>query len=192
VRSDAELIEAWRAGDVLAGDELVSRHFPAVSRFFRGKVETDPADLISQTFLACVESIDRIDPDTFRGFLFAVARRRLADHHRARTGGAVVDLSARSLADLRTGPRSRLARREAAELLREALAEIPLDDQIALELAYWEGLSGREIAAALGLTENTARSRLARARERLRAALTGRATAAEASLAEACLDPRFR
>ena len=43
-----------------------------------------------------------------------------------------------------------------------------MDAQITLELAYWEGLSGAEIAVALDIEVGTVRSRLSRARERLR------------------------
>jgi RNA polymerase sigma-70 factor (ECF subfamily) len=188
VRADADLLAAWQSGDADAGEELVSRHFAGVSRFFRGKVgAADAADLIAETFLACVEGKKRIESGNFRGYLYAVARRRLADHFRHR-GRRDIDLSVSSLVDLGTSPSGKVARREASELLRAGLARIPIDDQIALELAYWEGLSGREIAAALGVAENTARSRLSRARDRLRAALGEIATPLEASLAEARLE----
>jgi RNA polymerase sigma-70 factor (ECF subfamily) len=72
--------------------------------------------------------------------------------------------------------------------LRDALARIPLDDQIALELAYLEGMPGRDVARVLGIGENTVRSRLARAKERVRAALAElAATPDEAARAEARL-----
>ena len=45
---------------------------------------------------------------------------------------------------------------------------ISLEQRMLLELAHWEGLSGREIAQALEIGENTVRSRLSRARAALR------------------------
>lgn len=185
MRSDTELLELWRGGDRGAGDELVDRHLPAVTRFFRSKVGADAADLISATFLACVEARDRIGDAGFRAYLFGVARNRLAEHFRGHRD--TVDLSDLSLADLRTSPTGKLARVEAAVLLRAALETIPIDDQIALELAYWEELSGAEIAGVLGVGANTVRSRLCRARARLRAALASMATGEEAALAERAL-----
>jgi RNA polymerase sigma-70 factor (ECF subfamily) len=92
-----------------------------------------------------------------------------------------------SLVDLRTGPATALDRRQRGELLRDGLARIPLDDQIALELSYFEQMTTREIAGVLEIEENTVRSRLARAREKLRAALAELATPEEAALADSQL-----
>ncbi|MCA9595573.1 MAG: sigma-70 region 4 domain-containing protein, partial [Myxococcales bacterium] len=47
------------------------------------------------------------------------------------------------------------------------LRAIPLELQIALELHYWEQMSGPEIARVLGIAEGTVRSRLRRAKEAL-------------------------
>ncbi|MEO8703870.1 MAG: sigma-70 family RNA polymerase sigma factor [Kofleriaceae bacterium] len=187
MRSDHELLEAWRGGDKHAGDELVSRHWTSVSRFFRAKVGDDGADLISQTFLACVEGKDRIEGDNVKAYLFACARRRLADHFRRRARTPALDFAVSSLADLATGPLTELGRRQRGELLREGLARIPLDDQIALELAYFESMSTRELAAVLEIPENTVRSRLSRARAKLRAALAELASPEDAKLAESQL-----
>jgi RNA polymerase sigma-70 factor (ECF subfamily) len=188
VASDLELLAGWRAGDSAAGDALVTRYWPSIAGFFRSKVGDDGADLISQTFLACLESRDPID--NLKAFLFAVARRRLADHFRKRSRAAVVDLAMSSLADLAPGPVTELALRQRGELLRDGLARIPLDDQIALELAYFEGMSTKDIASVLEINENTVRSRLSRARDKLRDVLATLGTADEVALAESQLVPR--
>jgi len=187
VATDLELLERWRAGEAAAGEELVGRHWTSVSRFFRAKVGDDGADLISQTFLACVEGRDRIEGDNVKAYLFAVARRRLVDHFRARAREPGLDLSMTSLVDLATGPRTEAERKERGELLRQGLGRIPLDDQIALELAYFEQLSTRDIAGVLEIPENTVRSRLSRARDKLRAALAELASPDEAAVAESQL-----
>ena len=65
-----------------------------------------------------------------------------------------------------------------AQSLVQALREIPVEDQVVLELMYFEGLSGSELAGVLGLPEGTVRGRLARGKQRLRdrvAALLARA-----------------
>jgi RNA polymerase sigma-70 factor (ECF subfamily) len=173
--TDLELLTGWRAGDLRAGDALVSRHWASVSRFFRSKIGDDGVDLISQTFLACVEGKDRIEGDNLKPYLFAVARRRLADHFRRRARTPVVDFAVSSLVDLGTGPATHVGRQQRRDLLRDGLDRIPLDDQIALELAYFEGLSTRELAAVLSVPENTVRSRLSRARDKLRAVMIERA-----------------
>lgn len=190
MRTDAELLAAWRAGDTAAGQALVTRHWTSLSRFVRGKCD-DSAEILSQTFLACVEGKDRIASDDVRAYLFAIARRRIADHFRRRTR-APVDLAHSSIVDLRTGPATALDRQRRQELLHAALARIPLDDQIALELAYFEGLAPREIAGVLEINENTVRSRLSRARDKLREVLATLGTASEAERAEARLEAASR
>jgi RNA polymerase sigma-70 factor (ECF subfamily) len=192
VRSDSDLLAAWQGGDAAAGEELVSRHWASISRFFRAKVGDGPAsaDLIAQVFLACVEGKDRIAGEDVKPYLFAVARRRLAEHFRERAREPLVDVGSMSLVDLGTGVETAVDRREREALLRAALARIPLDDQIALELAYLECLPLRDVARVLDLHENTIRSRLARAKDRLRHTLLALgATPHEAQLAESALDP---
>jgi RNA polymerase sigma factor (sigma-70 family) len=179
VPEDVELLDAWRQGDREAGDALLGRYFDAVCRFFRGKLGDDVEDLIQRTFLDCVESRERIREGGFRVYLFTVARNRLFDHLRARRRVEHVDISLQSMADLGTSPSSKLARNEREQLLVLALRRIPLDQQIMLELAYWEGLRGKEIADVLGIAENTVRSRLSRARDALRDQLAALAASPE-------------
>lgn len=57
--------------------------------------------------------------------------------------------------------------------LRQALGRLPAGDQEVLRLAYWDELSHREIAVVLGISAGAVATRLHRARERLRPALTG-------------------
>ena len=64
-------------------------------------------------------------------------------------------------------------------LLLEGLRHLSLGDQTLLELYYWERLSGPELAAFLGVPENTARTRVRRARLRLEAELVALATTPE-------------
>ena len=188
LRTDLELLDRWRAGDKVAGDALVARHWDGIARFFRQKIGDDGADLISQTFLACIESAAPIE--NVRAFLFTVARRRLADAFRSRARAPELDFAISSLADLDAGLVTELTRKQRGELLRAGLARIPLDDQIALELAYLEGLTTRELAEVLAANENTIRSRLSRARDKLRAALAELGSPEDAALADSQLGSR--
>lgn len=162
------MLDAWRSGDREAGDELIGRHFDAVCRFFRSKLGDDVEDLVQRTFLDCVESRDRIRQPSFRAYLFGVARHRLFDHLREGLRRPTASLGDSSIADLRTRLSGRLACAQHQELVVRAMQTLPVDLQIALELAYWEDMRGAEIASVLQISEHTVRSRLSRGRAMLR------------------------
>ena len=160
------MLTQWSRGDRDAGDTLIERHFEALYRFFRNKFSDDVHDLVQDTFTRCIESVGSYaGHSTFRAFLFGVARRVLYDRlrrlYRDREDGDLQEVSA---ADLATSPSQLVARAKEHRLLLEALRRIPVEHQIALELVYWEELTGRELGEVLGINPNTARDRLRRAR----------------------------
>jgi RNA polymerase sigma-70 factor (ECF subfamily) len=172
--SDEQLFEAWRAGDAAAGAALYERYFDPLFRFLRGKVEAAVEDLLQQTFLTCVKRKDALrDGAKFRSYLFTVARHELFEHWRQRAKRAGdVEIGELSIQDLGTSPTGIVARQAEHRLLLRALRTLPLDLQIALELHYWEDLTGPELAEVLAIPEGTVRSRLRRAQEALEAAMT--------------------
>jgi RNA polymerase sigma-70 factor (ECF subfamily) len=171
VAEDLELLLAWREGDAESGDQLLRRYFEPLCRFFRSKLDDDVDDLIQRTLLACLEQRERFRGEaSFRSYVFAIARNHLYMHLRKRyRGPEIQDMSLSSLADLATTPTSRIAKDAQADLLMRAMDRLPMDQRIALELSYWEGMTGPEVANVLGIKSNTVRSRLARARDALRA-----------------------
>src|SRR5687767_9859628 len=100
--TDVELLEAWRGGDKPAGVELFERHFDAIYRFFRSKVDDAAEDLTQQTFLGCVRGKQVFRGDaSFRTYLYTIARNRLYTHIRDRQRrDAVVEIGEQSVADL--------------------------------------------------------------------------------------------
>jgi RNA polymerase sigma factor (sigma-70 family) len=162
---DLVLLRRWRSGDALAGKTLVRRHIEGLHRFFASKGVDDGNDLVNDTFLACFET--KADPcaiECFRAWLFGAARNLLLRRWRQRPA---FDPATSSIAQL--GPRAStlLVFAENHRRLAYALWRIPLDDQIVLELYYWEGLKTPELATVLGVAEPTARKHLQRARRRL-------------------------
>jgi RNA polymerase sigma factor (sigma-70 family) len=163
---DFELLQRWRGGDGEAGNELFEHHFAAVNRFFRSKVDGGVEDLVQATFLACVEARDRFEGrSSFRGYLLGIARHQLLSWYRRRRD--VVDFEEESVVDLGGSPSRELAGRQEERILLHALRQMPLDHQITLELFYWEGLRGHELAEVLRISPHTVRSRLSRARAAL-------------------------
>jgi RNA polymerase sigma-70 factor (ECF subfamily) len=178
--SDPELLTAWRGGDARAGEELFGRYFEPVCRFFANKLQgdhadlvDDRADLIQETFEACVRGRDRLRADTsFRSYLFSVAFNVLKVYfRRKRNADLVGELGTSSLYDLSPGPSTLVSAVQQEQLLLEALRRIPLDLQVVLEMRYWEDMSSVEIGTALGIPAATARSRLHRGRELLERAI---------------------
>lgn len=169
---DGELLEAWRGGRQDAGEKLFQRYYESVYRFFRNKISDDTADLVQQTFLACVEGRDRVrEGGSFRSYLFAVAYHVLCAYLRARCRAASVNLDEISAQDLAPGPGTLVGRKREVRLLLDALRSIPLAQQVIIELRYWEQLSPPEVADVLGVPVGTVRSRLHRAQKALKAAM---------------------
>ena len=172
--TDLDLLDAWRGGDARAGNLLFRRHFAALSRFFRNKVDVGVEDLIQATFLACVEGRDRFrEASSFRTYLFAIARNLLYAYYRRQH--RAVDFVQTSVVDLGASPSGPLGRREEAAALLRALRAIPLEFQVVLELTYWEDMKAPEVAEVLAVPANTVRGRLSRARAALRQALAAAA-----------------
>ena len=166
---DAELLARWRAGDAEAGNALFERHFDAIYGFFARKLNGDVSDLVQQTFAALTEGRDRFEGNaSVRTYLFAIARHQLYAHYRQRRRDQNLRFDVTSLHDLEPTPSAAARKKSDDRLLLEALRRIPLDLQIAVELCYWEGLSGPEMARVLEVPEGTVRSRLRRALEMLR------------------------
>jgi RNA polymerase sigma factor (sigma-70 family) len=168
--SDDELLAAWSTGSKRAGDMLIERHFSLVHRFFRNKIGAEVDDLVQQTFLGCIEARERYRAESsFKTFLLGIARNQLFRYYRGRH--EQVDFAVTSIRDLGTSPSGTVSKRQDERLLMEALQLVPLDAQVILELAYWEGLAGVDLARVLNVSVNTVHTRLHRARRSLRAKL---------------------
>ena len=97
----------------------------------------------------------------------------LRAHLRQLAKGGRIDYGVTSMADLAPGPSSMLVQERRRTLLLSALRQLCVDDQVALELAYWEGLNAAEIAEIVGISHSAMRSRMTKARKRLAEQLEG-------------------
>lgn len=181
MEDDFGLLEAWRAGDEKAGNTLFRRHFRTLFRFFSTKLDGAVDDLVQDTMLGCVKGRDRFRHDaTFKTYLLRVARNRLFSHYKKRERG--FDPMESSAVDGGASPSSAMAGDEERARLLAALRRIPLEFQVTLELYYWEGLKGPALAEVLDISDHTVRSRLSRARAKLREELATLARTATADL----------
>jgi RNA polymerase sigma-70 factor (ECF subfamily) len=128
---------------------------------------------VQETLLQCVKGRETFQrQSTFRTYLFAIARHVLFHHWRKRAvARATLDFDEVSIEALITSAGTRLARREDRARLGAALATLPLDQQILLELYYWESLDREQLAEVFEVEPATIGSRLFRARQALKACL---------------------
>lgn len=167
---DLALLDRWSGGDEASGKLLLKRYFDVLYRFFANKISSDADDLVQQTMMALLAARDRFEArSTFRAYLLSIARFQLYEHLRRRKRAtAMFEYDTVTAFDLDPSPSTRAAEKRDHELLLGALRRIPLNFQIALELHYWEDLSGPELAQVLGVPVDTAYSRVRKARELVR------------------------
>ncbi|WP_406330797.1 RNA polymerase sigma factor [Streptomyces sp. NBC_00203] len=169
---------ARSARDPAAFEALVARHSVALHGYLVRRAPAVADDLLSEVWLQAYASRRTFDSarGTVRTWLFGVARNVLAAHwrHTARERPeAEPELSGRGAAE--TDPwhavDQRLDAAALAPLVRRTLAGLPHVERELMLLVAWEQLTPTEAAAVLGIPAGTARSRLHRARNRLREAL---------------------
>ncbi|MEV0386673.1 RNA polymerase sigma factor [Nonomuraea sp. NPDC050643] len=178
-QSDTSLIDrSLREPEIFA--LVFDRHGGQVHRYLARRAgPADADDLMSETFLQAFKQRDRFtssrSPTGALPWLLGIATNVLRMHQRSETR--------RWAAMARTGtdpavpePTDQVAARVDAEvtyrLMAGVLEELADGDRDALLLFAWAGLTYEEISAALGVPVGTVRSRLHRARLRLRTALS--------------------
>jgi RNA polymerase sigma-70 factor (ECF subfamily) len=158
-------------GDAERFRALYAAHFKRILGYAlrRSATPEDAADAVAETFLVAWRRIDEVPPgDEARLWIYGVARRVLANQHRSlgrrdRLGERLRDQLARQV--VVRDPDSEGAATGSALSAMDRLG--PLDREV-LRLTAWEQLEPREIAVVLGLDPQVVRTRLSRARARLR------------------------
>ncbi|GII77943.1 hypothetical protein Sru01_29250 [Sphaerisporangium rufum] len=129
----------------------------------------DAADVVAETYVVAWRRIAELPGgEAARFWLYGVARRVLANHHRGErrraTRHAELTSEAEALYAASAAPAANDRVGAALDLLSDADREL-------LTLAVWEELDPGEIAVVLGCSRNAARVRLHRARRRFARAL---------------------
>jgi RNA polymerase sigma-70 factor (ECF subfamily) len=174
---DAILARRIRSGDREAIGELYDRYagiaMAVAIRVLRDRGAAE--DVVHDAFVAVWQKIDRFDVayGSLRSWLLTIVRNRAIDRlRRARPTTDVDELDSRSL--LRSTPNPTLDAAIASidrRVLAAAVATLPAEQRQAVELAYFEGLTYREVAVRVGIPPGTASGRLRLALVKLREAL---------------------
>jgi RNA polymerase sigma factor (sigma-70 family) len=162
--------------DPRAFGAIFERHFDDLRRYLVRRAGTALGDeLASETFVRAFDGRARFDAErgVVRAWLFGIAANLLRRRARSeeRQLRAYARCGADPLVDLLDGVPARVDARRSGPRLAAALADLSAGEREVVLLYAWAELSYDEIAAALDVRPGTVRSRLSRARTRLRNAL---------------------
>ena len=144
---------------------FLDTHRDAVWRFLVSSVgEGEAEDCFQETFIAALRAYPRLRADSnLRAWVLTIAHRKALDAHRGRARRAL-PIAEPAAADERVSP-SPLGR---DDFLWEAVDKLPARQRSALVLRYVADLPHRDIAAAIGCSEEAARRSLHEGLTRLR------------------------
>ena len=177
---DVACLERVAAGDQAAAAGLYDRHSRALYSLILRIVgdETEAEDVLQEVFAQAFRQASRYDASrgVIAAWLLMMARSRAIDRIRARrarfearTGELVQRLD--EMPDSQPNAASAMLNEEQTRLVRQALGELPLLQRMAIELAYYEGLSHTEIAERLEQPLGTVKTRIRLGLLKLRDAL---------------------
>ncbi|MFA6504532.1 MAG: sigma-70 family RNA polymerase sigma factor [Treponemataceae bacterium] len=176
---DVRAVHRALNGDAQAFRFLVLKYADRMLSFCRSRSpsEEDAADAAQETFTRAYRSLRTFRVgSSFAAWLFAIAAnrtrtnwaRRFSD--RIKVKRAEAEAFARSADD----PEEDALRRIEIERIRSSVSDLSADLRVAVELYYFGELSVSETAQTLSVGEETIKSRLFRARKKLRVMLEGR------------------
>ncbi len=156
---NAPSVEAWFVSEVLPLE-------PALLGYFRRhwRNEADIRDMVQDVYVRVCEAAKTEIPRSSRAFVFTTARNLLIDKFRSRQVvplETVGDPDTLSLAAEQPGPERSAIARDELRRLQAALDRLPPRCRQAVLLQKLEGLSRREIAQRMGVSEETVKDYLA-------------------------------
>lgn len=168
VRNDEDLMLAVGRGDLDAFGEVVLRHQVEAWRVayrFTGDA-SEAEDLAQDAFLKILDAAPRYRPTAgFRTYFYRVLTRLCIDHRRKKRPVLAAPLP--NVPDTTYPPWTQADRADRDALIQAALNCLPADYRMAVVLRYFEGLSGAEMAEAMGRSVKAVERLLARAKSAL-------------------------
>ena len=176
---EARLIAAAQQGQVDAFNELVLAYQSRVYNLAY-RILGDPApaaDATQETFIAAYQSIGRFRGGSFKSYLMRIVSNRCYDELRRRKRrpttsfedfGEVDEETNPALINGHEGPEASAERQEMARVIQAGIETLPPDQRVTLVLSDVQGMSYQEIAETMDVSLGTVKSRLARARAKMR------------------------
>jgi RNA polymerase sigma factor (sigma-70 family) len=172
-----QLADRARKGDIDAYEELVRLHQGLAQRVAHVVLgsEAEAQDAVQEAFVKAFYALRSFRAGaSFRAWLLAIVRNEALN--RARSASRRTTLVMRVAEDRSSGaaapsPEAAVLAAERGAALGAALGSLPPRDRAVIALRYFEDLSEKEMAVALGCPAGTVKSRLSRALSKLRGAL---------------------
>jgi len=177
-RCDAELVLAAREGDLDAFTALVERYRVPALRFAYGIAGNEAEDAVQDAFVKAFRNLGGFRTDAaFRPWLFTIVANEARNRLRSRVRRGRLELQVRAQpAPAGLAADEVVAGRVQRERLVDAVAHLPDRYREVVALRYFAGLSESETAEVLSCPVGTAKSRMSRALDLLRARLDDEVT----------------
>jgi RNA polymerase sigma-70 factor, ECF subfamily len=188
-RSDEDLMLAFRDGDAAAFEQLVSRHKRGLYNFLLRSVHdrSRSEEMLQEVFLRVIRAKDRYQRTArFTTWIYTIARNLCVDESRRQKFRRTIPLEAKrrgrggddgqSILDVTEAQQVAIDAESEAPKVRERVAvaidSLPDDQREVFMMRQFGGLSFKQIGEAVGAPENTVKSRMRYALEKLRSDLS--------------------
>ena len=174
--SDQQIVEAIKAGDPRAFEELYRAHCRRIHSFSLRKLgdTTEAEDVTQEVFAAVFTCLDRFEGKSdLIVWIYGITRNILNNRLRRRGGVRLVSLEEvpPEIAPIEMGPEPTAAARETLDCVEQAMDQLPPDQRRILKLRHGQRLAIRRIAEIMHRSEDAVKSSLYRARRTLAAKL---------------------
>lgn len=174
--ADVALVRRVAAGDKAAHRALYERHGRAVLVYLACRVDDEAVaeELLQDVMLAVWQTAHRFGGrSAVRTWLFAIAHNTACNALRRRRPLLFGDAGMRRAIDARAATPGPGVGADQRLDLQRAMADLPDEQRTVMELFFFHGFDLEEIGAVTGAPVGTVKSRLSRAKGRMRRSLTG-------------------
>ncbi len=178
--NEPALIESARKGDLDAFNTLVVAYQHQVYNLAYRIMgdEASASDVTQEAFIAAYKHMQSFRGESFKSWIYRIVTNACYDELRRRKRKPTISLDGLvdgseteveyDIPDESAGPERHVEQRQLAGLIESGISALPADQRITLVLSDVQGMSYEEIAAITGANLGTVKSRLSRARAKLR------------------------
>jgi RNA polymerase sigma-70 factor (ECF subfamily) len=171
--ADAHLLDRVAQGDIGAFESLFHRYRPRLRRYLDRRTRRPELvdEIVNDTMLVVWRRAGSFDLRSCVSTWIIGIAHRVGLKATATARHSSEETADEGMAPLEDAPEHRVAQRELSSRLVEALRSLSPEHRAVIELAYFKGLSCREIAGLLGCPTDTVKTRMFHARRRLKVLL---------------------